>query len=242
MLGKLYSEQGNESKAATNWAIYIDTMPIILLLAIAFISLLTPWDAVEASEKVNCWGVLAGTIVKIGQSNNVIRLEITGTIEHEKNRKAEAKLVSHGKVISSVQFDPIDTPGLDDDVYGYTITGRVLGDKGFSKHPKLIGFKFEYPACDFENGEVFLVLQNNKLSYGLTASASANEQIVCNYHCIFPNDKNGKPDRLTIVRTFRDAETGHKTSNDQREIYSWNGEKFKNVSRVDAVNAHPKKM
>jgi TonB family protein len=136
---------------------------------------------------------------------------------------AIGKLVDGAKTISSIRFEPVSSTLTGD--------GKILGDKGFSGRPQLISFRFEYPACDSPYGDIILFIKNNKLYYGLTVSGSANEQIVANYHVIFPADKNGKPNQITVIHTFRDAETGKKTSADIREVYVWNGTTFKCVDR-----------
>jgi hypothetical protein len=203
---------------------------LFVVLCLLFVCLST--EAAEESQKFIKGEIIAKRTLKIGKSNDLILLEVfrnaCSNIETGEDLKAEAKLVRAGKVISSVQFEPIWSTW--EGIREYDIEGKVLSDKGFTGHPKLISFHFSYPACDYDCGDVLLILKNNKLSYGLTSSATSNEQIEGNYHYIFPCDKKEKPDTLTVIYTFKDTETKHKAGKDLIEVYSWNGEKFRHTA------------
>ncbi len=202
---------------------------IMLTLALVY----QPSDAIAESHNFVKGKVLTKKILKIGKSKDLISLEVFRSAgspaESGEELKAEAKLISAGKVISSVQFEPIWSSF--EGIRQYDVDGKVLSDKGFTGHPILVSFHFQYPACDYQYGDVLLVLKDKRLSYGLTAAACSNEQTVGSYSYIFPNNKKGKKDNLTVVYSNRDAETNQKRVKDELEVYLWNGQKFRKISK-----------
>lgn len=146
----------------------------------------------------------------------------------DENSIAEAKLISNGHIVSTLKFHPIGTP-----IEGYEISGKDLGDKGFSGKPNIVSFMFAYPACDYMSGEVLLIIQGNRLIYGTEVTSSSTEDAVGSYDYLFPKDKGGQSDRLivkyTIAPMVEHGNVGspdYKQATHAKEIYRWSGTKL----------------
>jgi len=141
-------------------------------------------------------------------------------------RVVTARVINgNGGATSALGFAPVEM--REGDSFGYTLSAQAISkDKGLSGRPGLVRVQFRYGACDYPNGDAYLVYSQKQLRYGLTAVSVANEVGSMVSEVIFPSDKNGKKGRVVvrtvtrqgdettskIVRTFTDTKT-----------YAWNG-------------------
>lgn len=198
--------------------------PIYFLLSMIIWAWLPECLAQASVENVHGKFILKAT-VSIPNSKEEVLFGLLNPEKGQTIESAEARLVDSGKTISSIQFEPIGDPEA---LLNYKFSAKLLGDKGFSGHPTLVSFHCQYDACDYEFGDIIIVLKNNRLQYGLKASTSTNDIAYGDYSYIFPTDKKGSPNHLIVIYTFHDRETNQVRR--LREVYSWNGEKFKHIA------------
>ena len=141
---------------------------------------------------------------------------------------SSAKIVRNGKVVSEVIFDPISL--LMDGPYEYTVSGLLYGSRGFNNIKNIIKLSFTYEACGYPNGDIVLLYDGRKLSYG-TEAVSVAEAGVFHFttKIIFPDKKGGKKNTLVKVETsenFNEKKNRYDLVKTEKIIYKWNGEKL----------------
>jgi hypothetical protein len=144
------------------------------------------------------------------------------------NRLAEARVVKAGKVIGSVAFPTIEMP--DSDRFAYTLTADALGGKGLGSGARVLRVGFEYEACDYPNGQVYLVWSGGRLRNVLKTEQSSHETGSYEEKAIFPGDKGGRPGQVTIVETLSttpdDKPEAKLTTKITRRVLRWDGRTF----------------
>lgn len=170
-------------------------------------------------------GFIAKAVIAIPAANEKILFGIL----NQRVKFAEVRLTRDDKIISAIKFSPIgNRPDC-------SFSVRLLENKGFSSNPKLLTCNFKYSASGYPHGDVIIILKDNQLSYGLKACVSGSEDVTASYHYVFPVDKGGKRDRLTVVYTLmpRDESTGaldSKHAQYQRDTYAWDGKKLRHIA------------
>ena len=156
----------------------------------------------------------------------------TGTIH-----KAGAKLIKNGKVISNLEFIPIQTTWKKSARYPYSIMGKLIKDKIFSPPVLLAQVTFNYEACDFDSGDIFFSLNNNNIEKQIMETYSFSEFGSSYYDIIYPGDKDSMDNYIIFRRqtTMSDAEpedsSGKETTEKYDEKYLWTNGKFKQLEK-----------
>lgn len=146
----------------------------------------------------------------------------------DKAKDFAVRLVKNGKTVQELHFKPIDTD-LYMEFFAYSLDAELLEKKGFSPALKFIRIGFTYEACDYNNGDVLLLWDGKELRYGLEAVRVSNEFAYCVYEYIFPGDRKGKKNILTVrYETGEHDEKGNvKNKNRFAETYLWDGREMK---------------
>lgn len=175
------------------------------------------------------WGaLLSKSFLQSSDKKLLITMSFTGR-KANGQKIAELRLVKDRKIISKLQFTPIeDSPSK---IFSYSTQAQWKPSfKALSRKVRFFSFRFIYGACDYPNGEViFILTASNQLLYGLTATESTGEAGSSQYSFIFPNQKGGKKSHLIIKHKIktRDMESGKiKDISYNYKNYLWKNNRF----------------
>lgn len=133
---------------------------------------------------------------------------------NEKDFTSTLRIVRDGKLLTSLDFDPISSGFFDAGVFGHSVCVKIDDAHGFKGIKNVIRLNFEYAACGYENGEILLLWDGVKLSYLAKASQVVEAGIFSyTYTLIFPDDPEGKPNTLQIIQEYIETEYVGETEN-----------------------------
>lgn len=142
-----------------------------------------------------------------------------------------ARIVRDGKVLTSIDFDPISTGFFDAGVFGHSVCIAIDGNHGFKGIKNVIRIEYIYEACGYSNGEVFLLWDGSRLVYFTKATRVSEAGIFhYGYELVFPDEPNGSADILKIIQTSEEyEESGDSLRVANREVtekkFQWDGAK-----------------
>lgn len=140
----------------------------------------------------------------------------------------ETRLVKNGKLLSTVIFKPHYFDLTDPPVYGYRVFSKLYSNgKKLKNVDSVYEIGFQYEACGYPNGSVYIARIKNKL-VKLLKITSVAEAGVFHYdeEIIFPDGAAGKEDRIIVIKTeaeFDVKRSDYKVVKESKEIYFWNG-------------------
>jgi hypothetical protein len=144
-------------------------------------------------------------------------------------KTAEARMVRDGKLLSSVTFRPIET-SADSHDFSYAVAARHEKPDRFKPVPDLFYIKFEYGACDYENGEIVLFWNGKKLGYGFEASGMSGEAGSIEYKILYPGAEDIEKNQIKVLQTITNREEG--STDTSWTLYQWTGEEFKVIREL----------
>jgi hypothetical protein len=186
----------------------------------------------ETSKSGYVWGGLismATTTLPRGEEKaDQLVYGITGWLG-EFNFNSTLRIVRDGKVLTSLDFDPISSGFFDVGVFGHGVCVTVDDGRGFKGIKNVIRLEFIYEACGYENGEIFILWDGIKLTYLAKASAVSEAGIFSyTYDLVFPDMPEGKPNTLGIIQDYIGwGESGDSLIVAEEEIttkqFTWDG-------------------
>ncbi len=125
----------------------------------------------------------------------------------EKGFSSTAKVLRNGQLISKLDFAPIAAGFFDAGIFGHSVCADLDFAHGFSGIASIVRLIFEYPACGYENGEIFLLWSGEKLSYLAKASKiSEAGAFRYTYQLVFPDQDGGESNTLIIRQEMTEYE------------------------------------
>ena len=155
--------------------------------------------------------------------------------------KMTGKIVSDGKIISTVVFKPIYSEMSVSNSFGYGLSIRKIDPTGFDGVSKIFAVSFIYEACSFMNGDVLLFRSGNNLTEFARATKESEAGIFnVSYTYVFPQDPGGKRNTLLLnVRTIQyDTESeDERVTSDISYIHkiTWDGSKGIESEKVEKI-------
>jgi hypothetical protein len=139
-----------------------------------------------------------------GGKNNLAVYGITAFDSKAYDFSSQLRIIHADTIYTSLTFDAIYSPlGGDDGKYGYCVEADLLGNCGFSSISNIIKLEYIYGACGFNNGNVLVFWDGKKLTFGLNIIKVSEAGIYnYNYDLIYPDQKEGKPDKLLVKRNI----------------------------------------
>lgn len=147
----------------------------------------------------------------------------------EKDFITTIRIIRDGKVLTSLDFEPISSGFHDAGVFGHGVCIKIDGNHGFKGIKNVIRLEYIYEACGYENGEIFLLWDGVKLTYLAKASMVVEAGIFAyTYDLIFPDMPGGKPNTMQINQEFIETEWNDETekiTNHEitRKKFVWDG-------------------
>lgn len=186
------------------------------------------WYKIEysAGKQGYVWGgLLAKSYTNL---NNGLKI-VAGIVKTDKDSKTmQARLVNddNNTILSSYDFEPIEL-GFEGNTFNYCTYAKQLNAAGLTPPIDLVELNFTYGACDYPNGNVYLVIQHNTIKKAFQTLWSSNEMGGLHIELILPSSKNGIPNKIIEIRTskFREDEmdtTGHVIIDTVMHIWSNN--------------------
>jgi hypothetical protein len=121
--------------------------------------------------------------------------------------KSAVRIVRDNKLLTSLEFEPIASGFFDAGVFGHSVCVKIDGNHGFKGIKNIIRLEFIYEACGYENGEIFLLWDGNKLTYLAKASQVTEAGVFAyTYTLTFPDDEKGKANTLQIKQEYIESE------------------------------------
>ncbi len=189
---------------------------------------------VENGKTLNgfVWGGLISLVTtdipRTEDSYDQLVYGITGW-SNEKEFTSTVRIVRDGKVLTSIDFEPISSGFFDAGVFGHNVCIRIDDGHGFKGIKNVIRIEFGYEACGYENGEILLLWDGTKLTYLAKASQVVEAGVFAyTYDLIFPDQPEGKANTLQVVQEYIESEYEGETEKVlNHEItykdFSWNG-------------------
>lgn len=150
-----------------------------------------------------------------------------------------ALVLRDGRIISRLTFEPIASGFFDAGVFGHSVCAGIDTPHGFRGVECLVRLIFEYPACGYENGEIFLLWTGEKLYY-LAKGSGVSEAGVFRYtyQTVFPDDSGGESNTLQILQEM----TEYEWVDDQEKITSHERRMKRFVWDGERVNEYPEEI
>lgn len=124
----------------------------------------------------------------------------------EKNFVMTARVIRGGKILTSLDFEPISSGFFDAGVFGHGVCVTVDGNHGFKGVRNVIRLEFNYEACGYENGEIFILWDGSKLTWlGKASTVVEGGVFAYTYELFFPDDPvSGSPGILKVLQTYEE--------------------------------------
>lgn len=168
-------------------------------------------------------GLLSITYISMGD-----RLFLTGIKKYneENGYTAECRLVVGGRIISSVEFQPHYLPdGSDNGFYQYSSTIEVKGSSALDGIENIIKINFNYGACGYPYGDIWLGYGNGKLYFiGKNSSVAEGGVFHSDEKFIFPDQKKGIRNRVVLIREnsdFDEKTNGYRLTERRESVFLW---------------------
>lgn len=189
------------------------------------------WYRVRVGNDREGW-VWGGALAKVALSADLdndnaperVLVNVSGTNAKNNQRVAEARVLRGGAMVARATFAPIEV--AENDKFGYSVMADVTGGHGLAGVDKIVRVKFRYGACDYPNGDVLLFWSGGTLRPALTATSSAGETGGSSFALVFPDDKNGRPNQVTLIETAIVTSEDHKRvvkKSVTRRVFHWDG-------------------
>jgi hypothetical protein len=133
---------------------------------------------------------------------------------NEKEFTSTVRIIRDGKLLTSLDFEPISSGFFDAGVFGHSVCVKIDDAHGFKGIKNIIRLSFEYAACGYENGEIMLLWDGVKLTYLAKASQVTEAGVFAyTYSLIFPDEPEGKPNTLQVIQEYIETEYVGETEN-----------------------------
>lgn len=152
-------------------------------------------------------GYIWGGLLSFGFSVKDNKLFLAGMKNYSKDSgfTAECRLLENGKLISSVAFSPHYLPdGLNEGVYDYSVSTGLEGGHGLEGVDNIFRIYFNYEACGYPRGNVWIGYGNKKLFFiGKDTSVSEAGVFHAEEKYIFPDEnRSGKNTVILITENY----------------------------------------
>ncbi len=176
----------------------------------------------------NSDGYVWGGLLSIAYSGKSERLFLTGLKKYSPDRgfTAECRLVEKGRTLSSVSFEPHYVNfGSDDGFYGYTVSSELAGSMGLEGIEGIHRIFFNYEACGYPRGNVWIGYNKNKLYYiGKDTSVSEAGVFHVEEKYIFPSENKKSKDKVILVSEsseFDETVSDYKLKERKEAKFTW---------------------
>lgn len=151
----------------------------------------------------NSEGYIWGGLLSIGYSAKGEKLFLIGLKKYSPDGgfTGECRLVEKGKIISSVQFNPhYVNLGDNEGFYDYTVSTGISGSIELEGIEGIIRIFFNYEACGYPRGNVWIGFSKDKLYYiGKDASISEAGVFHAEERYIFPSENKKGKDKVILL-------------------------------------------
>jgi len=151
--------------------------------------------------------------------------------DNENGFTAECRLVEKGKLLSSVEFKPHYLPdGLNDGVYGYTVSAELKNGLGLDEIENVFKINFNFQACGYPGGSVWIGYGKDAIYYiGKDTSISEAGVFHVEERYIFPADQKDVKDRVVLVNesfNFDETLNDYKLVSRKETKFKWQNNKL----------------
>ncbi len=176
----------------------------------------------------NSSGYIWGGLFSIAFSVKGEKLFLAGIKKYgiETGFTGECRLVEKGKILSAINFEPHYLPdGINPGAYGYIVSSELKSGSGLKGIEDTFRIFFNYEACGYPRGNVWIGYGNNKIYYiGKDTSISEAGVFRVEESYIFPSGKSGGND-LVILMTdsydFDERISDYKLTEKKETRYKW---------------------
>ncbi len=149
-------------------------------------------------------GYVWGGLLSIGFARDKEKLFLAGIKKYHpgKGFTGECRLIIKGKVLSAIPFEPHYMPdGNNGGYYGYSVSTEIHGSRGLDGLKCVLKFFFNYEACGYPRGNVWIGCTDNKLYYiGKDTSVSEAGVFHVEEKFIFPDENKNVNKEIILVK------------------------------------------
>lgn len=155
-------------------------------------------------------------------------LTSVNSFKKKEGLRGECRLVKKNRLLSSVKITPHYFDLGDPPTYGYRVLSKLHSDaKGLEDLDSVAEIEFQYEACGYPNGSVFLGRKKDQLVFLVKTTSIAEAGVFhIDDEIYFPEDKGGIKDAIVIIKTeaeFDEKRNDYKVVKEYKNFYKWNG-------------------
>jgi hypothetical protein len=176
----------------------------------------------------NSDGYVWGGLLSIGYSAIGEKLFLTGLKKYSTGNGffAECRFVEKGKTLASVSFDPhYMNYGSDEGFYGYSVSTELMGNMGLEGIEGIHRIFFNYEACGYPRGNVWIGYNKDKLYYiGKDTSVSEAGVFHAEERYIFPSENKKSKDKVILISEsfeFDESTSDYKLTERRETEFIW---------------------
>ena len=173
-------------------------------------------------------GYTWGGFLAIGFSVKGEKLFLAGIKKYNADSgfTAECRLVEKGRMLSSAAFEPhYLNDGSGDGSYGYAVTTELKGGQGLEGIENIFRIFFNYEACGYPRGNVWIGYGKDKLYYiGKDSSVSEAGVFHVEEKFIFPVENKSVKDMVILVNEsydFDESKNDYKLTERKESKFTW---------------------
>lgn len=176
----------------------------------------------------NSMGYIWGGLLSMGYSAKGEKFFLIGLKKYSSDGgfTAECRLIEKGKIISSVQFKPHYVNfGNNDGIYDYTVSTGISGNMGLEGLDGIIRIFFNYEACGYPRGNVWIGFSKDKLYYiGIDTGISEAGVFHTEEKFIFPSENKKSKDKVILISEsfeFDESTSDYKLTERRETEFIW---------------------
>jgi len=180
-------------------------------------------------------GYIWGGLLSMGFAADRGKLFLMGIKSYNtgKGFTGECRLVVMGKVISTISFDPHYMPdGNNEGAYGYSLSVEIYGSRGLGGLKNVLRIYFNYEACGYPRGNVWIGCSDDKLYYiGRDTSVSEAGVFHVEEKYIFPDENKIKGQVILVHESsdFDEAVNDYRLTEKKETRFTWENYKLNPV-------------